>query len=166
MMSSERPRLHHDFAAVLVEPSAFVRSLLSPGEFQAQWARQLLNAGDYSKLERQNLHDLTRPCRMAAADRSGFGVLFRLAPQAPLDASLWGFDYGRLDVVARGKYALPSPDDAHDAEEESNKAGNITGRRHRERRTTSSYLDFREAMRMQALASHLVAASEASALSR
>lgn len=103
---------------------------------------------------------------MAAADRSGFGVLFRLAPQAPVMDALWGFDYGRIDIVARGQYELPHHDDAHDAEEEANKVGNVTGRRHRERRTRSTLLDFQDAMRMQALTSHLVSATEAAAMSR
>lgn len=151
----------HVFTASVFGASENVRDSLSAGDLLAAWAARLLRDGCYSAREQQNLRNFTREIRKSAADRSGLGVIMELAGAAPIGAATYGVELLRAEIIGRGRYALPTPDRAHDDEEESNKIGNVAARRHRERRTRSTLYDLTDAMGVQSIASQIVSASEA-----
>lgn len=141
--------------------SGSLRASMSPGEIIAAWAERLLDAGGYSRIQRQQLHNLTRVERIAVGDRSGFGVILELAPLAAIGNATWGPELMRTEIIGRGNYRLPCPEDAHNWEEEANRSANVAQRRHRECRTRSTLYDLTDSMFEQALSSQIVSASEA-----
>ena len=148
---------YQDFTDSLVRPSESLRA----GEILARWAARLLEVGDYSRLQRTQLHEFSRSSRQDAVDRSAFGIILELAPLASLNPATFGVELIRSEIIGRGTYRLPCPDDAHDWEEESNRSANVAQRRHRERRTRSTLLDLVDTMRVQELSSQIVSAAEA-----
>lgn len=145
----------------LVPRPVSVRDSMSAGELLSEGAKRLLDVGDYTRSQRQRLHDLSRPCRIAAADRSGLATWLELAPFATPGAGLWLLELGRVEVIGRSRWTYGNPDDAHEAEARANMMGDITALRLRERRTRSALLDFTDAMLEQKWTSEAVANAEA-----
>jgi hypothetical protein len=149
------------FPSLLDAPSVAVREAMDPAAIARAWAARLLNEGNLSRHQRQNLYDVARIHRSAAINRSAFGLLFELAPLAPIAAACYGPSLFKIEIVGRGDYQLPSEEDAHANEEAANHAGNLAQLRRKEIRTRSTALDLAERMNEQALASDTLALAAA-----
>lgn len=121
----------------------------------------MLDAGDWTRRERQQLWDMRRASREMAIRRSPLSVLFTdFAPRVnALGLALWGPMRFRNGIFAAGAFDIVPEHDAHHAEERANHDGNLAQHRRHERKTRSTAIDLADTMHAQSLAGELLAMS-------
>src|SRR4051812_36318116 len=128
----------HDRRGFMEIPLADLREL-DAATVCSLWARRLLETGDLSPREKQNLRDICRQHRQAATNRSSFATLLDLSPRAgsPADA-LFGLTLTRVSVLGRSEYRLPCRIEARTEEQTINGVGDLAQLEHEERRSRTT----------------------------
>lgn len=124
-------------------------------------ATRLIDRADLPSRTRQRLHNLRQEARHGAANRSAFGVLMEASPFASAGDALFWLELARAEIIGRSQYVLPSTSLAHESESHANHIADVAQITHRERRTRGTLEQLVDAMQVQAIASRVLADSEA-----
>jgi hypothetical protein len=153
----------HELRRSVEIDAASIRSL-DAATVCSLWARRLLETGDLSPREKQNLRDICRQHRQAATNRSSFATLLDLSHRAAdVSDAVYGLTLTRVGILGRSDYRLPCPEHAHVAEEATNHAGNLAQLEHKQRRSRSTLEALVVAMQRQQVASETLADAEVGA---
>lgn len=160
MMPSASRSNDQRFPSLLDATSANVRAALCPVEIVHRWSYAMLDAGDWSKSERQQLWDMRRAHREMAIRRSPLGLLLTdFAPRVALNLAIWGPMQMKCAVFAAGEYHVAPEHEMNLEEERTNYDGNIAQHHRRAHKTRSTALDVADTMHAQSLAGEMLALS-------